>query len=107
MVNPKLELVPGMFAEATLVLDQVKDAIVAPVEAVDHKDGGARVFVVTSNGRVEPRVVKLGLDTGDRVQVISGLAVNDLVVVGNRSQLKAGSVVTPKVLATVAVEGAE
>jgi len=49
--NPDLTLVPGMYADATLVLDQVKGAIVAPVQAIDRTSGGGRVFVV---GRDDP-----------------------------------------------------
>jgi hypothetical protein len=47
--------------------------------------------------------VTIGLESGDRVEIASGLAADDLVVVGNRSQLKAGTLVSPKVLATAAV----
>ncbi len=45
--NSKLELVPGMYADATLVLDQAKGAIVAPVQAHrSRREAGARVLVV-------------------------------------------------------------
>ena len=45
--NANLELVPGMYADASIVLDQAKNVLVAPVEALD-RDGhvAARVFVV-------------------------------------------------------------
>ena len=88
-----------MYAEATITLNQSQDVLVIPVEAVDRTEHGARVLVVTQN-RVEPRDVTIGLEAGDRVEVTMGLGVNDLVVVGNRSQLKAGAVVTPKLLTT-------
>ena len=106
--NPKLELVPGMYADATLVLDAAKDAIVAPVQAIDRAETGARVFVVSGDGRapgkVEERKVTLGLEADDRIEVTRGLNAGDLVVVGSRAQLKPGAMVMPK---TVAAAGGE
>jgi RND family efflux transporter MFP subunit len=102
VTNPGLELVPGMYALASLVLEQARNVLVVPVEALDRGDTSARVLLVNRDGRVEARDVKAGLETGDRVEIASGLADGDLVVVGNRSQLKAGTVVSPKIVATAA-----
>jgi RND family efflux transporter MFP subunit len=100
--NPNLQLVPGMFADASIVLGQAKNVLVVPVEAIDRTDTSARVMLVNRDNRVEPRDVKVGLETGNRVEVVSGLSAGDLVVVGNRSQLKAGTAVTPSIVAAVA-----
>jgi RND family efflux transporter MFP subunit len=101
--NPKLELVPGMYADATLVLDAAKDALVAPVQAIDRTEKGARVLVVTGDGRsagkIEERNVALGLEADDRIEVTRGVKAGDLVVVGSRAQLKPGAVVMPKAIA--------
>ncbi|HET9834059.1 MAG TPA: efflux RND transporter periplasmic adaptor subunit [Vicinamibacterales bacterium] len=105
--NPRLELVPGMYADATLVLDAAKDAVVAPIQAIDRTEGGARVLVVSGDGRspgkIEERKVSLGLETDDRIEVTRGVNAGDLVVVGSRAQLKSGAMVSPKLLA--ATEG--
>lgn len=104
--NPTLELVPGMYANASLVLDEAKHVLVAPVEAVDRGTSTPRVLVVDRESRVQPRDVTLGLEADDRVEIRAGLAGGDLVVVGNRSQLKPGTVVVPKTMATTtAVDG--
>jgi RND family efflux transporter MFP subunit len=100
--NPKLELVPGMYADASIVLDHVSNVLVAPPEAIDRTDRAPRVLLVNHDRRVEPRDVTIGLETGDRVEIVAGLAVADLVVVGNRSQLKAGTLVSPKVMTAAA-----
>jgi RND family efflux transporter MFP subunit len=97
--NPSLELVPGMYADATIVLDAVTDALVAPVQAIDRSETGARVLVVGRDGKIEERTVALGLEADDRIEVTRGLSADDLVVVGSRAQLKPGAVVTPKVVA--------
>ena len=54
------------------------------------------VMVVNADSALERRTVILGLETPDRVEVKSGLKEGDLVVVGNRSQLKAGQKVDAK-----------
>jgi RND family efflux transporter MFP subunit len=101
--NPTLDLVPGMYADATLVLDAANDAIVAPVQAIDRTENGARVLVVSGDGRsegkVEERKIALGLEADDRIEVTRGLGAGDLVVVGSRAQLKPGAVVMPKLAA--------
>jgi RND family efflux transporter MFP subunit len=108
VLNPNLELVPGMYADATLVLNAAKNAIVAPVQALDRAENGARVLVVSGDGRsagkIEERKVALGLEADDRIEVTRGLNAGDLVVVGSRAQLKPGAIVTPK---AVAAEGGE
>jgi RND family efflux transporter MFP subunit len=100
--NPSLALVPGMYADAALALDQVKDAIVAPVQAVDRTESGARVLVIRRDGVTEARTVTVGIEGDDRVEIKAGLSDGDLVVVGSRAQLKPGSIVVPKLTATAA-----
>jgi RND family efflux transporter MFP subunit len=95
VANPSLAIVPGMFANASLTLNEATDVLVAPVGAIDRTDKGAQVLVVGDKGRVDSRPVVLGLEMADRVEIRSGLEVSDLVVVGSRGQLKAGVMVTP------------
>jgi len=51
---------------------------------------------VTKDHKVVAREVQLGLESADRVAVTRGLEFGDLVVVGNRAQLKEGTIVSPK-----------
>jgi RND family efflux transporter MFP subunit len=104
--NPKLELVPGMYAYASITTDQARGVLLVPMQAVDRKDDATAVMVVGNDGKLETRSIAVGLEAPDRVEVRTGLAVNDLVVIGSRAQLKAGSLVTPKVIASrIAPEG--
>ena len=96
--NPTLELVPGMYATASIVLDAASDAVIVPVEALDHSETRPQVFVVNSSQKVEVRAVSTGLETADRVQIKNGINSGDLVVTGNRAQLKPGLLVTPRVM---------
>jgi RND family efflux transporter MFP subunit len=97
--NPDLELVPGMYATATLTLDERKGVLVAPVQAIDRGDTRSTVMVVNASHQIDVREVTLGTESPNRVELRSGVRENDLVVVSNRSQLKAGAAVTPKVAA--------
>lgn len=105
--NPTLELVPGMYAYASITTDQARGVLVAPVQAIDRKDDTTTVLVVERDGRLEPHSITVGLEAPDRVEVRTGLDADDLVVIGSRAQLKRGSAVTPKVMEpTAATEGA-
>lgn len=105
--NADLTLVPGMYADAKIVLDRATGVVVAPVQAIDRNDTRARVMIVDGAGRVQTREVKLGLESADRVQVVSGLMPGDLVILGNRAQLRAGTIVTPRLAAATTGEGTD
>jgi RND family efflux transporter MFP subunit len=104
--NAKLEMIPGMYATASLTLDAARDAVIAPVQALDRDEAGARALVVGRDGKLEVRTVAVGLETHDRVQVTRGLTEGELVVVGSRAQLSPGEIVAPKKLSTEKAEGA-
>jgi RND family efflux transporter MFP subunit len=105
--NPTLELVPGMYAYASITTDEARAVVVAPVQAIDRKDDRTTALVVEHDGRLVPRTITVGLESPDRVEVRTGLGADDLVVIGGRGQLKPGSVVTPKIIEPrVPIEGA-
>jgi RND family efflux transporter MFP subunit len=105
--NPKLELVPGMYAYASITTDAAHDVVVAPVQAIDRKDDKATVMVVAADGRLELRTVTTGLESPERVEVRAGLHPGDEAVIGSRAKLKVGAAVTPKVTELQAIsEGA-
>jgi RND family efflux transporter MFP subunit len=95
--NPDGALKEGMYAEAKLILQQHKNALTVPIQALERNSSGATVLIVDSRGRVEKRQVKLGVESSDRVEVVAGLAENDRVIVGNRSEFREGERVQPKV----------
>ena len=105
--NPALELVPGMYAYASITTDAAHDVVVAPVQAIDRKDDKTTVMVVAADGRLELRPVTIGLESPERVEVRSGLRPGDEAVIGSRAKLRAGTAVTPRVSELQAVsEGA-
>jgi RND family efflux transporter MFP subunit len=103
--NPKLILMPGMYAEVNLTLDRRNKVLAIPVIAVDVDNGGGpsaqtgQVMVVTPNNRVEKRKVALGIETANHVEIRAGLNEGDRVVLSGRSGLQAGQEVRPKITA--------
>ncbi|HXM46128.1 MAG TPA: efflux RND transporter periplasmic adaptor subunit [Bryobacteraceae bacterium] len=96
--NPSLTLVPGMYAEVDLRVDERRDALTVPLDAVDRNGGSARVYTVTPSGAIHIVAVSLGLEDDRRVEVRSGLRDGDVVVVGRRTVLKDGQQVQTKLL---------
>ncbi|HXB67899.1 MAG TPA: efflux RND transporter periplasmic adaptor subunit [Candidatus Acidoferrales bacterium] len=114
--NPSLILIPGMYAEVDLSLARRTGVLAIPVTAVDaDNDNSAtngthgtstsgQVMVITPNNRVEVRKIALGLETANRVEVLSGLNEGDMVVIGGRAALQPGMEVHPKVTSMVAAK---
>lgn len=78
-------LKPGMTASATIVADSRQDVLRVPAAAVRSENGQNLVSVVVpgENGQrsVEDRPVEVGLRTADSVEIASGLAEGDQVVI--------------------------
>lgn len=96
--NPKGILKDGMYADAKILLEQHENALTVPVQALDRSSSGASVLTVDTQGRVEPRDVKLGVEGSDRVEILSGLSENERVIVGNLGAFHRGERVQPKVV---------
>jgi multidrug efflux pump subunit AcrA (membrane-fusion protein) len=88
--NPKRLLVPGSYAEADLTLEQKNGVPAVPLQALNHEGDKTTVFVVDAGGKIEDRLVTLGLQTENSAEVLSGLSEGEQVVVSDRSGLKSG-----------------
>lgn len=95
--NPSLVIIPGMYADVDLVLERRPDVLSIPVSAVDLTTSEHSVYTVTADDRVEIVPVKLGLETANRVEVVSGLKLGEMVIIGPRAALKPGDKVQPQV----------
>jgi RND family efflux transporter MFP subunit len=102
--NKDRTLVPGMYAYASFALQTARGVLAVPVQAVDRGETASTVFVI-QNGALERRTVKIGIESPDHFEIVDGLHEHDLVVVGNRSQLRSGVAVNPKV-ESASAEGA-
>jgi RND family efflux transporter MFP subunit len=93
--NPGLQLIPGMYAQATLSVEKRPDALSIPLEAVSISGTASTAYVVDANKHIVVRSLKLGLETPTRAEVLAGLSPGELVVVGNRAGLAPGQTVQP------------
>jgi RND family efflux transporter MFP subunit len=91
-------LVDGMYAETTLVLHQENNALTIPIQAMEREGSEADVLLVDRRGVIQKRQIKLGAEGNNQVEVLSGLSEGDEVVIGNRSEYRAGEKVQPKII---------
>lgn len=86
--NPGGELKANMTANAEIVLEEHKNVLTVPEQAVIYdKDRNASVWVPDQHGKDGHRVVpiKPGLSNGSRIEVLSGLKKGDTVVLQQTS----------------------
>ena len=87
--NPGV-LKPGFFAEVSLASESRKAATVVPESAVQASEQGFVSYVV-KDGKAEARPIRIGLRTGTGVvEILSGLAPGDIVVVEGSDRLANG-----------------
>ncbi len=85
---------PGMFGRVR-VAGRGAPALVVPDEAVINTGAHKYIFIARSGGHFEPRMVWTGIQDGDWVQVLKGVAEGDTVVssasflIDSESRLKA------------------
>jgi RND family efflux transporter MFP subunit len=103
--NPDRRLMPGMYAETTLTLEAKDNVLAVPLEALNHEGNQTTVYVASSTGKVELRVVTVGLETSTDAEVVSGLAEGESVIVSDRSSLKPGEEVRPQVVQMLQYHG--
>jgi len=94
--NSRGDLAPGMFAEAVVTLDRHDGALAIPVQAVAGAEDKAMLLVVDPQNQLVQKEVRLGLETADRREVLSGLNDGDLVVIGKATGLRPGLRVQPQ-----------
>jgi RND family efflux transporter MFP subunit len=99
--NPRRVLLPGLYAEAELSLDQKADVLAIPVQALNREGGRMSVLVVNRDGHLEDRAVEAGLQTNSDVEILSGLREGEPVVVSDRAGLKPGQKVQAETVAVM------
>jgi membrane fusion protein, copper/silver efflux system len=95
--NPGFALRPDMYVDVELPVARAA-GLTVPQDAVIDSGREQRVFVERSSGVFEPRTVQTGWRSGDRVEVVHGLAEGERVVaagtflVDSESRLKSVAV---------------
>jgi HlyD family secretion protein len=86
--NPGGELKANMTANAEIVLEEHKNVLTVPEQAILYdKDRNASVWVPDPHGKDGHRVVKVktGLSNGSRIEITSGLRAGDTVILQQTS----------------------
>jgi RND family efflux transporter MFP subunit len=91
--NKDLALLPGMYVQAEFALKPA-NIVQVPASAMLFRTGGPQVAVVDATGTARFKDVTIGRDNGNFVEIASGLAEGDRVVLNINSQIADGDQVT-------------
>lgn len=94
--NPGERIPAGMVGEVTLKVRRAASAVVVPVSAVLQGADGARVARVGKDSVLDYAAVTLGRNLGGEIEVVSGLAAGDVVVLAPNALLAPGARVRAK-----------
>ena len=79
--NSNQQLRPGTTAQIAITAQTIKDALVVPSAALlNAKGDAAQVMVVDGQSQASSRDVKTGIQTGQQVQIVSGLKPGEMIV---------------------------
>ena len=87
-------LFPNQFVNVKLLVNTLHDQTVAPAAAIQRGSDGTFVFVVTPDKTVAMRTVTVGVQDGDKIDIVKGLSPGDTVVVDGADRLRDGAEVT-------------
>jgi RND family efflux transporter MFP subunit len=94
--NPDLILSPGMYAETSIQLQQKKNALTVPSQAVVQNGDQVYVLVVNKQNRVEKRNVTLGIQTANRSELTGGVQEGDSIIAAGQANYQVGQLVQPR-----------
>jgi multidrug efflux system membrane fusion protein len=89
--NQQRTLYPNQFVNIRLLIDTHKDVTTMSTAGVQRGVPGTFVYLVNPDSTVTVRPIKLGVTDGDRVEILSGLAPGDRVVIDGADKLREGA----------------
>lgn len=98
MPNPDLRVPAGLNGQVVIAIPQSNTAVTVPTNTLLTRDGRQMVALADAQNRVVLKAVSVARDLGERVVIISGLTVDDRVIVSPNALLRAGDeveIVTP------------
>ncbi len=101
IVNPKMQLRPGMFTRVSVSVDRIDKVIAIPMSSISYAPYGDAVYVIenmkTPDGAdfrgVRQQIVKLGEHRGDQVVIAAGLKAGDEIVTSGTFKLRPNAAV--------------
>jgi len=95
--NKDDKLIPGTFANISLPLENLDDAILIPNEAIIPIQNGKKVFIV-KNGKAKEVIIETGNRNEKEILVTSGLKIGDTLITSGIMAVKPGADVKVKIL---------
>jgi HlyD family secretion protein len=80
----------GMYARLSLLVEEKDDALLVPKAAIFQHDGQNAVYVLEDDATVTQTYVSVGLEDSEQVEIASGLAEGQQVVISGLSKLQDG-----------------
>ncbi|HHI9467132.1 TPA: efflux RND transporter periplasmic adaptor subunit [Legionella anisa] len=82
--NPDNQLKPNMYVSISLMAKPKLNVLNIPLEALIRSSQGDRVIVSLGKGHFEVRQVAIGMESGEHVEILSGLKVGENVVISGQ-----------------------
>ena len=87
--NKGRKLLPGMFLTAKLDAREVT-GVTVPTEAVVYSNGVNSIWTVDGEGKAKRKIVQLGVQTKNDIQITEGINEGDVVIVEGQSRMNDG-----------------
>mgnify|MGYP006273812497 CR=1 FL=1 len=89
------DLATGQSVTLRVPTAEAREALTVSKDAVIQSPRGWLVYVAV-DGQAQPRVIEIGAASGDRLEVLDGLAVGEYVVVRGNERLRPGQPISPR-----------
>jgi multidrug efflux pump subunit AcrA (membrane-fusion protein) len=88
--NQKGELFPGAYAEVHFQLPGNTNSVRVPATALVFRSAGLQVATLDPDGHVKLRSVTQGRDFGSAVEILTGITIDDVVIVNPPDSITEG-----------------
>jgi len=91
--NDREQLKAGILADVYFPVESIKTALSVPASALIANANQSKVYVAVNN-KVEERIIKTGIVTSSKVEIVDGLQAGEEVVVSGQLNLENGSAIS-------------
>jgi HlyD family secretion protein len=91
--NPSEVIKQGMSFECQVIFNEKSSAMLLPSDAIITSEGKKIVYLIGKDKKVVEKEVNIGVETTEKTEVISGIEVDESVILEGNSFIKAGDLV--------------
>ncbi|RKD21464.1 RND family efflux transporter, MFP subunit [Caminicella sporogenes DSM 14501] len=89
-IEENQNIIIGSSIEVDFIINEVEGNIILPKEAI-KKLGNKNIVYVFEDGKVREQAIEIGIEVDDKVQVLSGIDVNEKIAYKNLTKLYNGA----------------